>query len=70
MELVQIDGYTEDDKVAIARDYLLPRQLERTALTASEVTVTDAALRKIATDYTRELRGPAVREADGQPCGR
>ena len=37
MELVQIDGYTEDDKVAIARDFLLPRQRERAALTAEEV---------------------------------
>ncbi|OBH83806.1 endopeptidase La [Mycobacterium scrofulaceum] len=59
MELVQIDGYTEDDKVAIARDYLLPRQRERAALTADEVTLTDAALRKIAADYTRE---PGVRQ--------
>ena len=59
MELVQIDGYTEDDKVAIARDFLLPRQRERAALTADEVTVTDAALRKIAADYTRE---PGVRQ--------
>src|ERR671919_1235048 len=54
MELVQIDGYTEDDKVAIARDFLLPRQLERAALTADEVTVSDAALREIAANYTRE----------------
>lgn len=59
MELVTIDGYTEDDKVAIARDYLLPRQRERAALTEDEVTVTDAALRKIAADYTRE---PGVRQ--------
>jgi ATP-dependent Lon protease len=59
MELVQIDGYTEDDKVAIARDYLLPRQRERAALGDDEVTVTDAALRKIAADYTRE---PGVRQ--------
>ena len=59
MELVEIDGYTEDDKVAIARDFLLPRQRERAALTADEVTVTDAALRKIAADYTRE---PGVRQ--------
>ncbi|OBF11385.1 endopeptidase La [Mycobacterium sp. ACS4331] len=59
MELVQIDGYTEDDKVAIARDYLLPRQAEKAALTADEVTVTDAALRRIAADYTRE---PGVRQ--------
>ncbi|MDT7759679.1 MAG: ATP-dependent Lon protease [Mycobacterium sp.] len=59
MELVQIDGYTEDDKVAIARDFLLPRQRDRAALTPEEVTVTDEALRKIAADYTRE---PGVRQ--------
>ena len=59
MELVAIDGYTEDDKVAIARDYLLPRQRDRAVLTADEVTVTDDALRKIAADYTRE---PGVRQ--------
>ncbi|MET0704866.1 MAG: endopeptidase La [Mycobacterium sp.] len=59
MELVQIDGYTEDDKVAIAREYLLPRQRDRAALTGEEVTVTDEALRKIAADYTRE---PGVRQ--------
>jgi ATP-dependent Lon protease len=54
MELVTLDGYTEDDKVAIARDFLLPRQLERAALSADEVTVSDAALREIAANYTRE----------------
>jgi ATP-dependent Lon protease len=54
MELVTLDGYTEDDKVAIARDFLLPRQLERAALTAEEVTVSDAALHELAADYTRE----------------
>lgn len=59
MELVQLDGYTSDDKVAIARDFLLPRQRERAALTVDEVEVTDAALRKIAADYTRE---PGVRQ--------
>ncbi|WP_218586404.1 endopeptidase La [Nocardia cyriacigeorgica] len=54
MELITVDGYTEDDKVAIARDFLVPRQLERNALTAEEVTVTEGALREIAANYTRE----------------
>ncbi|PXX65645.1 ATP-dependent Lon protease [Nocardia tenerifensis] len=54
MEMITVDGYTEDDKVDIARDFLVPRQLERNALTADEVTVTDAALREIAANYTRE----------------
>ena len=83
MELVTLDGYTEDDKVAIARDFLLPRQLERAALTADEVTVSDAALREIAANYTREagvrqmerflakaLRKAATRLATGRRAGR
>ncbi|TCK00727.1 endopeptidase La [Nocardia alba] len=54
MELITVDGYTEADKVAIARDFLVPRQLERNALTPEEVSITDAALREIAANYTRE----------------
>jgi ATP-dependent Lon protease len=54
MEVVTLDGYTEEDKVAIARTHLLPRQLSRAALDPDEVTITDAALRRIAAEYTRE----------------
>jgi len=54
MELVTLDGYTEDEKVAIARDHLLPRQLSKAGLSAEEVTVEDDALRLIAAEYTRE----------------
>ena len=45
LEVIRLDGYTEDEKVAIARDHLLARQLERNGLTADDVTVTDDALR-------------------------
>jgi ATP-dependent Lon protease len=54
MEVISLDGYTEDEKVAIARDHLLARQLERNGLSAGEVSCTDAALRLVVTDYTRE----------------
>jgi ATP-dependent Lon protease len=54
MEVVTLDGYTEDDKVAIARDHLLPRQLSRAALTDADVTVGDDALRLVAAEYTHE----------------
>jgi ATP-dependent Lon protease len=54
MELVQLDGYTEDEKVAIGRDHLLPRQLSKSGLTADEVTLEDDALRLVAAEYTRE----------------
>ena len=54
MEVVTLDGYTEDDKVAIARTHLLPRQLSRAALREDEVSISDEALRQIAGEYTRE----------------
>jgi ATP-dependent Lon protease len=54
MEIIRLDGYTEEEKVAIARHHLVGRQLERAALLTDEVTVTDDALRAIVGDYTRE----------------
>ncbi len=54
MEVVRLDGYTEDEKVAIARDHLLPRQWARAGLLDGEVVVTDAALRAVLPGYTRE----------------
>ncbi|MGI5137066.1 MULTISPECIES: endopeptidase La [unclassified Streptomyces] len=54
MELVRLDGYTEDEKVVIARDHLLPRQLERAGLNKDEVALDEGALRKLAGEYTRE----------------
>jgi ATP-dependent Lon protease len=54
MEVVRLDGYTEDEKVAIARDHLLPRQLERSGLAAEEVSIDDAALRVVAAEHTHE----------------
>ena len=54
MELVTLDGYTEAEKVAIARDHLLPRLLDRAGLTADEVTVADDALHLVAGEYTHE----------------
>ena len=54
MELITLDGYTEDEKVTIARDHLLPRQLERAGLDATDVTLEDDAIRRLAAEYTRE----------------
>ncbi|GAA1645816.1 endopeptidase La [Catellatospora bangladeshensis] len=54
MELVTLDGYTEQEKVAIARDHLLPRQLDRAGLTADEVSISEDALRAVAAEHTRE----------------
>jgi ATP-dependent Lon protease len=54
MEIIQLDGYTEYEKVQIARRHLVPRQLKAHAITEDEITFTEAALRKIIQDYTRE----------------
>src|SRR5215471_7085671 len=54
MELITLDGYTEDEKVTIARGHLLPRQLDRAGLDAAEVSLTDAAMHQLASEYTRE----------------
>src|SRR5919197_412333 len=79
MEVVRLDGYTEDEKLAIARDHLFKRQLEQTGLRGDEVIVTEAALRVVVGDYTREagvrnlereigklLRKAATRIASGE----
>jgi ATP-dependent Lon protease len=54
MEVIRFDGYTTDEKVAIARGHLWPRQLERNGLRPGEATVDPAVLRLIVTDFTRE----------------
>src|SRR5712691_1411087 len=79
MEVIRFDGYTVDEKVAIARDYLWPRQRGRNGLEEAEVTVADAVLATIIAEYTREagvrqlerelgklLRKTATRLAAGQ----
>ena len=54
MEIIRLDGYTEEEKLAIARDHLLTRQLERNGLSRDDVRVADEALRRIIIDHTRE----------------
>ena len=54
MEVIRFDGYTTDEKVAIARDYLWPRQRERNGLLEDEVSIGDDVLELVVSDYTRE----------------
>jgi ATP-dependent Lon protease len=54
MEVVRFDGYTTDEKVAIARGYLWPRQIERNGLRDDEIEIADEVLRTVIADYTRE----------------
>jgi ATP-dependent Lon protease len=79
MEVIRFDGYTVAEKVAIARGYLWPRQVERNGLRPEEVTIDDDTLRLVVSDYTREagvrqlerelgtlLRKAATRIASGE----
>ena len=79
MEIIELTGYTEEEKVEIARRYLVRRQLEANGLKPEQASVSDDALRQIARDYTREagcrnlerqigavLRNVAVRIAEGK----
>ncbi|MGB7904626.1 MAG: endopeptidase La, partial [Steroidobacteraceae bacterium] len=79
MEIIELTGYTEEEKVEIARRYLVRRQLEANGLKAEQVSVSDEALHSIAREYTREagcrslereigavLRNVAVRVAEGK----
>jgi ATP-dependent Lon protease len=54
MEVIRFDGYTVDEKTAIARDYLWPRQRERNGLNEDEVSVSDGVLQTVVSEYTRE----------------
>jgi ATP-dependent Lon protease len=54
MEVIRFDGYTVEEKVAIAKGYLWPRQRDRNGLREDEVTITDEMLRTIVAEYTRE----------------
>ena len=79
MEVISFDGYTTEEKLAIAKGYLLPRQLKRNGLREEEVSVADEILRSVISEYTREagvrqlerelgklLRGAATKIASGE----
>jgi ATP-dependent Lon protease len=63
METIEIAGYTADEKLQIAKRYLLPRQADRNGLKRAQLRITDAALRTVIGDYTREA---GVRELERQ----
>ena len=63
METIEIAGYTADEKLQIAKRYLVPRQAERNGLKKSQLRITDPALRAVIADYTREA---GVRELERQ----
>ncbi|HET7527051.1 MAG TPA: endopeptidase La, partial [Burkholderiaceae bacterium] len=68
MEVIQLPGYTAQEKLQIARRYLLPRQREATGLSAEQCEVTDAALAAIIDDYTREAGVRNLEREVGSVC--
>ncbi|HEX4730441.1 MAG TPA: endopeptidase La [Solirubrobacterales bacterium] len=79
MEIIAFDGYTTEEKLAIAKGYLLPRQLKRNGLKVEEISVEDDVVRAVISEYTREagvrqlerelgklLRGAATKIASGE----
>jgi len=68
MEILRLSGYTEEEKIKIARGYLIPRQLRENALTKDEIEFTDDALRRIIRDHTREAGLRNLEREIGSTC--
>ena len=68
MELIQLAGYTEEEKLEIAKRYLVPRQIERNGLKKSWISFSDAALRTVIRDYTREAGVRSLEREIGTLC--
>src|SRR5712672_2861895 len=68
MEIIELPGYTEDEKLEIARRYLLKRQLEANGLTAEQCEITEDAIRSIIRDYTREAGVRNLERLIGAAC--
>jgi ATP-dependent Lon protease len=68
MEVIQLAGYTEDEKLQIAKRYLVPRQVERNGLKKSWISFGDKALRRIISDYTREAGVRGLEREIGTVC--
>jgi ATP-dependent Lon protease len=66
MEILRLSGYSEEEKAQIARRYLIPRQLKQTGLTEEQVKITEPALRKVISAYTREAGVRRLEQAIGR----
>jgi ATP-dependent Lon protease len=68
MEIIFLSGYTENEKIAIAKGYLIPRQIRENSLRESEINFTDDALKKIIREYTREAGVRNLERKIGAVC--
>src|SRR6202022_3804842 len=67
MELIRLDGYTSDEKLAIARDHLIGRQIAQAGLKGDEISVADDAMRDVIASYTREAGVRSLERQLGKP---
>jgi ATP-dependent Lon protease len=68
MEVIYLAGYTEEEKLEIAKRYLVPRQIERNGLRRAQISFTDSGLRTIISDYTREAGVRNLERQIGSAC--
>ena len=68
MEVIELGSYTDEEKLRIARDYLIPKQLKKHGLKAKQLRVTDDAIREIITCYTRESGVRSLERCFGEIC--
>ncbi|MDO5541321.1 MAG: endopeptidase La [Eubacteriales bacterium] len=68
MELIEITSYTENEKFHIAKEHLWRKQVERNGLTKKQITITDEALKKVISDYTREAGVRSLERKLGEIC--
>ena len=68
MEVIELGSYTDEEKLRIARDYLIPKQLKKHGLKAKQLRVTDDAIREIITCYTRESGVRSLERCFGENC--
>ncbi|MDU4203034.1 MAG: endopeptidase La [Negativicoccus succinicivorans] len=68
MEVITLSGYTEEEKVEIAKRYLLPRQIKENGLAKSDVRLSQAVLRRLIRDYTREAGVRHLEQVIGSVC--
>jgi ATP-dependent Lon protease len=68
MEIIQLAGYSEEEKLQIARQYLIPRQIDENGLKPDQIQITDGAVRRIIADYTREAGVRSLERQIGAVC--
>src|SRR4030065_1179574 len=68
MEIIRLSGYTEGERLIIARDYLIPRQIRENSLRPAEFLLKDEALQEIIRSYTREAGVRSLEREIGRAC--